>query len=78
LSALADIYSQDELREMLTQAIKAKHSIVTKGAVQEIRVLDRLTRFHKTNLADLNAHIAELQAALGKAPQARSFGVYLG
>jgi hypothetical protein len=76
--SLKDIYSDAQIQEMLREAVTARHQIATQGTVQEIRVLDRLTRFHKADLGKLDAHIADLNAALGRAPKARSFEAFLG
>jgi len=75
-AGLRAIYTEDELKDLLKQARAAYHSITTQGGVQEVRTIDRLTRFHQANAVDLLAWIHELEGALGLQRRARSSPVY--
>lgn len=75
-TGLTEMFTTEELRALLQEARLAHHSLVTKGGVQEVRVFDRLTRFHPQSAKDLLAWIKELEAALGIPTRAKSRPVY--
>lgn len=75
-TGLAAIYTREEMLSLLTEARSAYHKLATEGAVQEVRTIDRLTRFHPVDAAKLLAWIRELEAALGIMKRAQSRPVY--
>lgn len=62
-------YTCPAMKQQLLDAINAKNLLLSGGQPQVVRVgagdLTRDVTFTKAELANLNAHIAELQAYLG-------------
>lgn len=76
MSSLTEIYSREQLLDLLKEARLAYHILTTRGTIQEIRTEDRLTRFHPTEAKELLKWINDLEAALGMLKRARSRPVY--
>lgn len=76
MSPLTELFTPQELRDMLRDAYAARQVIATKGGLQEVRTRDQLTRFHPANIRALDEWIADLEAALGLLKRARSRPVY--
>lgn len=74
--ALRSLYTDLELEKMLREARAAQHRLATTGSVQEVRTIDRLTRFHPVDSEKLANWIKELEEALGFPTRARSRAVY--
>lgn len=74
--SLTSLYSRDELATMLREARAAQHRLATTGSVQEVRTIDRLTRFHPVDSEKLAGWIKDLEEALGFSTRARSRAVY--
>jgi hypothetical protein len=74
--SLTSLYTREELETMLREARTAQHRLATTGSVQEVRTIDRLTRFHPVDSEKLANWIKELEVALGFTTRARSRPVY--